>query len=69
MVYITPSSDGFDRTLVDKHHISSLCRRCGAVIVGSVLDGLAELEASHMDECKKPNASIFLSPRKFKLAS
>jgi hypothetical protein len=49
----------FDRTLEADHlRIRSVCNGCGMVIVSSVLEGLAELEASHLADCKKPNASV-----------
>jgi hypothetical protein len=55
----------FDRTLEsDLLNIRSRCNGCGMVIVCSVLHGLAELEASHLADCKKPNASIRIVPSK-----
>jgi hypothetical protein len=42
--------------------IESVCRHCGAVIIGSVLTGLPELETAHLAECKKPNKSIQVTP-------
>jgi transcription initiation factor TFIIIB Brf1 subunit/transcription initiation factor TFIIB len=57
------SETSFDRTLEnDNQHIRSVCKQCGAVIVSSVLDGLAELEAIHLAGCKKPNSSIHIVP-------
>lgn len=54
-------SGGFDRTLINFNmHIKSVCRHCGAVIVGSALDGLADQEANHLDQCYGSNVGISL---------
>jgi PHP family Zn ribbon phosphoesterase len=57
------SETSFERKLDDDdQHIQSVCKHCGAIIVSSVLHGLAELEASHLERCKKPNSSIHVVP-------
>jgi hypothetical protein len=46
----------FERRLVeqgDRKLIESTCRRCGAVIVGSVTEALADDEAKHAQECRR----------------
>jgi len=44
----------FDRRLTDDGlEIESRCKFCGAVIVGSVLKGLAEKERQHIKNCPK----------------
>jgi PHP family Zn ribbon phosphoesterase len=53
----------FERTLEnDNQHIRSACKQCGAIIVCGVMHGLAELEASHLARCKKPNTSLHIVP-------
>jgi hypothetical protein len=53
----------FDRRLSDdRAQIESVCVLCGAVIIGSVLNGLPELETKHLAACKKPNVSIRILP-------
>jgi hypothetical protein len=60
---MTNSAKGFDRRLLeDPTKIESVCLQCGAAIIGSVLCGLPELEATHLASCKKPNASICILP-------
>lgn len=58
-------ASGYDRTLIDlNQHIRSVCRQCGAVIVGSVLDGFAELETTHRDLCSRSDASLSFAKSK-----
>jgi hypothetical protein len=65
MSEMTNPTDGFDRRLFDNAtKIESVCLRCGAVIIGSVLNGLPELETVHLAECKKPSSSIRAIPSK-----
>jgi hypothetical protein len=66
-----PASDSeasFERTIErDFTSIRSVCKNCGAVIVASVRDGLAELEAIHWSACKERSQSSDLV--KFRRAS
>ena len=50
--------DGFVRRLIDDGlHIESCCRLCGAVIIGSVMDGLVDKEREHVKNCPKIHAT------------
>ena len=49
----------FDRRLVaqgERRLIESTCRRCGAVIVGSVSESLADDEQEHVQQCRGQQA-------------
>ena len=65
MAELTDPISGFDRRLLeDPTKIKSVCIRCGAVIIGSVLGGLPELESTHLEQCKKPNTNVLVIPYK-----
>ena len=50
--------DTFDRKIAaDFQTIESRCEACGAVLSGTVSDGLPEREAKHYQECSKGRAS------------
>jgi hypothetical protein len=50
--------DAFERTLSDDHSlIISRCYNCGAVLVGSVSNGLPLREAEHVLACLKKKAA------------
>lgn len=54
---------GFARQLNgDASLIESRCEQCGAVIVGSVLHGLAEKEGQHLADCQAKAVAISQSP-------
>jgi hypothetical protein len=58
----------FERTIErDLSNVRSVCKNCGAVIVASVRNGLAELEATHWSACKERSQSSDLV--KFRKAS
>jgi hypothetical protein len=49
-----PHFDAFERTLSDDHSlIISRCYRCGAILIGSVSNGLPLREAEHAAACTK----------------
>jgi transcription initiation factor TFIIIB Brf1 subunit/transcription initiation factor TFIIB len=65
MAELTDPISGFKRKILeDPTKIKSVCLRCGAVIINSVLGGLPELEATHLEQCKKPNRKILGFPSK-----
>ncbi len=54
MEHADTSPGSFDRQLAgndDRRLIRSVCRRCGAVIVGSVMETLVEDEQGHAEQC------------------
>ena len=58
MTELTDPISAFDRRLLeDPTKIESVCLQCGAVIIGSVLGGLPQLETTHLADCKKPSQS------------
>jgi hypothetical protein len=47
-------ADAFTRRLInDGSQIESRCKFCGAVIIGSVMQGFVEQERQHFKECPK----------------
>jgi hypothetical protein len=53
------------RIMDDPTKIESVCKKCGAFIVGSVLEGLPEREAKHFAECEfNPKNDKNIAPSK-----
>jgi hypothetical protein len=51
---------GFNRTLINANmQIRSACTTCKTVIIGSVLNGLIDLETDHRCNCESQEASSF----------
>jgi len=52
--HIDVAARAFTRRLInDASQIESRCKSCGALIIGSVLDGLLEKEQVHIKHCPK----------------
>jgi hypothetical protein len=52
-----PPPNTFSRSLlIDAHHktlIRSVCKRCGTIILGSVVNGLPRQEKEHVERCNR----------------
>jgi len=52
---------GYDRILIDDNqHIKSVCRKCGAVIIGSASNGLAKNEETHQTDCNERISHLYV---------